>query len=91
MTTRIIFGLKREAVKGDWIKLPKEELCNLHSSSIIIIVIRRKDMRGLGDMACVGRNRKDTEGKNILGRLRHRWAGDITTDFEKWMKEHGLD
>jgi hypothetical protein len=34
---------------------------------------------------------KDLEGRNTLGKPRHRWEGDITVDFEKWMEGHGLD
>lgn len=49
-------------------------------------------------MACLGRSSngykvlvKDLEGRNTLGRPRHRWEGDITMDFEKLMEVHGLD
>jgi hypothetical protein len=74
-----MFGLKRQAVKGDWRKLRNEEPRNLYSSSNKIIWIKCKDMRGVGDVACLGRNRnrykdlvQDLEGKNTLGRPRHR-------------------
>jgi len=35
---RIIFGPKRDKVTGEWRKLHNEELNNLYSSSIIILV-----------------------------------------------------
>jgi hypothetical protein len=67
--TRRMFGLKREAVKGDWIKLRNEEPRNLYSSSNKIILITCKNMRSVEDMACLGRSKnrykvfvKDLEG-----------------------------
>jgi hypothetical protein len=71
-------------------------LVNCTSSSKIIL-LKCKDMGGVGDVACLGRigNRykvlvKDIEGRNTLGRSRHRWKADITMDFEKWTERHGL-
>jgi len=93
-----MFGLKREAVKGDWIKLRNEEPRNLCLSSNKIILIKCNDMRDVEDIACLGRSRnrykvlvKDLEGSNTLGRPRRRWEDDITMDFEKWVEVHGLD
>jgi hypothetical protein len=41
---RRIFGPKRDAVTGEWRKLHNEELCDLYSSSIVIIVNKSKSV-----------------------------------------------
>jgi hypothetical protein len=46
-----IFKPKRDEVTGDWIKLLKEELYNLHSSPNIIKKIKPRRMRGAGRVA----------------------------------------
>jgi hypothetical protein len=42
---RRIFGPKRDEVTGGWRKLHNEELHNLYSSPIIIIMIKSRRMR----------------------------------------------
>jgi hypothetical protein len=37
-----IFGLKRDEVMGEWIKLHNEELCDLYSSPSIIRIIKSR-------------------------------------------------
>jgi hypothetical protein len=50
-----IFGLKRDRMVGNWIKLHNEELHNLYSSSDIIRMIKSRSMRWAGHMAHLGR------------------------------------
>jgi hypothetical protein len=45
---RIIFGLKRDEVTGEWRKLHNEEQSDLYSSSIIVRVIKSRRMRWAG-------------------------------------------
>jgi hypothetical protein len=47
---RRIFGLKRDEVTGEWIKLDKEELRGLYSSSSIIRMIKKDEMGGVCSM-----------------------------------------
>jgi len=86
---RGIFGSKRNEVTGEWRKLPNEEL-NLYSSPNIVPVIKSRRMRwaehvarmGVGTGICrvlVGK----PEGKRLLGRLRHRWEGNIKMDLQE--------
>jgi hypothetical protein len=42
---RTIFGSKRDGVTGEWRKLLKEELRDLHSSPSIIRIIKSRRMR----------------------------------------------
>jgi hypothetical protein len=51
---RRIFGLKRDEVTGDWIKLHNEELHNLYSASNIIQMIMSRKMRWAGPEALMG-------------------------------------
>jgi hypothetical protein len=55
---RIIFGLKREKVKGEWRKLHNEELHNLYSSPDIIRQIKSRRMRWAGHVARMGEERQ---------------------------------
>jgi hypothetical protein len=52
---RIIFGLKKDEVTGDWRKLHNEELHNWYSSPSIIRMIKSKRMRRAGHLECMGR------------------------------------
>ena len=49
-----IFGSKSEELTGDWRKLHNEELNDLHSSPIIIRVIKLRIMRCAGHVECMG-------------------------------------
>jgi hypothetical protein len=42
---RMIFGLKRNEVRGEWRKLHNDDLCGLYSSLSIIRMIKLKRMR----------------------------------------------
>jgi hypothetical protein len=46
-----IFGPKRDEVTGEWRKLHNEELHDLYSSPIIIIIIKSRRMRWKGNVA----------------------------------------
>jgi len=52
---RKIFGLKRDEVTGEWIKLHNEELNDLYSSPNIVRVIKSRRMRWAGHVARMGR------------------------------------
>jgi hypothetical protein len=83
-----IFGLKRDKVMGDWIKLHNRELHNLYSSPDIIMQTKSRRIRWVGHVAHTGEDRKvnkvlvgKPEGKRSLGRLRHRWEDGIRMDL----------
>jgi hypothetical protein len=76
---RIIFGPKRDEVKGEWRKLHSEELHNLYSSPDIIGQVKSRRMRWAGHVARMGEERKvykilvgKPEGRKPLGRPRRR-------------------
>jgi hypothetical protein len=54
---RIIFGLKRDELTGDWRKLHSEELHNLYSSANTVRQIESRRMRWAGHVARVGEER----------------------------------
>jgi hypothetical protein len=76
---RTIFGQKRDEVKGEWRKLPNEELRDLHSSPSIIRIIKSRRMRWAGNIVR-RRERQETyrllvgkpEGNRPQGRPRRR-------------------
>lgn len=49
---RKIVGCKTEEVIGDWRNLYNEELCDFYSSQNIILAIKLRQMRWVGDLAC---------------------------------------
>jgi hypothetical protein len=55
---RIIFGLKRDEVTGEWSKLHSEELHNFYSSPDIIRQVKSRQMGWAGHVARVGRRQK---------------------------------
>jgi hypothetical protein len=84
---RRIFGPKRDRVTGGWRKLHNEELHNLYSSPIIIIIIKLR-MRWAGHVARMGEKRNmyrllvgKLEGKRPLRRPRHRLIDNIKMDL----------
>jgi hypothetical protein len=85
-----IFGPKRDEVRRGRIKLPNEELHNLHSSLDIIRMIISRRMRWPGHVARTGAERNayrfsvgKPEGKRSLGRPRRGWVGNIKLDLRK--------
>jgi hypothetical protein len=54
---RRIFGVKREEVAGEWIKLHKEEFRDLYSSPSIIRIIKSRRMRWAWHVAQMGEKR----------------------------------
>jgi hypothetical protein len=53
-----IFGPKRDEVMGEWRKSHSEELHNLYSSPDIIRQIKSRQMRWVGHVAYMGKERK---------------------------------
>ena len=77
---RIVFGLKRDEVTGEWRKLHKEELRKFYSLPNIVRVVKSSIMRWAGHVARMGEGRVvhrvlvgKTEGKRPLGRPRRGW------------------
>jgi hypothetical protein len=60
MVVRIIFGPKRDNVRGDWRKLHNEELHNLYSSPNIITMMNSRRMRWAGRVELMERRRMPT-------------------------------
>jgi hypothetical protein len=52
---RMIFGPKRDEVRGELRKLHNEELCDLYSSPSIIRIIKSRRMRWAGHVTHMGR------------------------------------
>ena len=80
---RRIFGPKRDKVTGEWSKLHNEELNDLYCSPNIVQVIKSRQMRWSGLVACMGERRGvyrvlvgKPEGKRPLGRPRRRWENN---------------
>jgi hypothetical protein len=51
---RIVFGVKRNEVTGEWIKLHNEELNDLYCSPNIVRVIKSRRMRWAGHFSAYG-------------------------------------
>jgi hypothetical protein len=51
---RMISGLKREILRGDWRKLHNEELHDLHLLPVIIRMSISRSMRCVEHAACMG-------------------------------------
>ena len=72
---------EREDVTGGWIKRHNEELHDLCLLLNVIRVIKLGSLRWVGHVACMGENKilmntilmVRPEGKERLGRSRHRW------------------
>jgi len=70
---RNIFGSERDVIRGQWRRLHKEELYDLHRSPYIIRVSKWRRVRSAGDVACMGQERcrenfcwKDMRERNNL-------------------------
>ena len=81
---RRIFGPEMDEVKGEWRKSHNEELNDLYCSRNIVRVIKSRRMtlaeqvERMGERIGVYRGLVGKpEGKRPLGRLRHRWEGNI--------------
>jgi hypothetical protein len=86
---REIFGPKRDEATGEWRKLHKEELYDLHSSPNIIRLIKLRRMRWAGHVASMRARRgayrvlvETTEGRRHAGRPRRR-REDVTKDLQE--------
>jgi hypothetical protein len=76
--------------------LSNEELNDLHSLPNIVHVVKSRQMRWAGHVACMG---EDTgvhrvlvgkpEGKRPSGRPRHRWEDNIEMDLQEVGRGHG--
>jgi hypothetical protein len=84
VSTRRIFGPKRNEVTGGWRKLHNEKLHGLYSSPGIVRVIKERRMRWAGHVACMGEVRGAyniligrPEGMRPLGRPGRRWEDNI--------------
>ena len=76
---RRVFGSRRDEVTGEWRKLHKEELRDLHSLPNIVRVVKSRRMRWAGHVARMGEGggvhmvlEGKPEGKRPLGRPRRR-------------------
>ena len=80
---------KRDGVTEEWRRLHNKEPHDLYSSSNVIGVIRSRNMRWAGHVACMGDRRGAyrvlmgrPEGKITLVRYRLRWGDDIKMDLQ---------
>jgi hypothetical protein len=83
-------GLKRDEVRWEWRKLHVEEFNDLYAAPNIIWVIKLRRMRYAGHVACMEERRVayrvlvgKPEGRNPLGRPRHRWEDNIKMDLQE--------
>ena len=52
---RVLFGPKREELRGEWIKLHNEEINDLYSPPNIFWVITSRRLRWVAHVACIGK------------------------------------
>ena len=87
---RGIYGLKRDEVTGEWIKLRNEELNHMYCSPNIGRMIKSIRMRWAGHAARMEERRGvyrvlvgRPEGNRPLGRPRHRWEDNIRIELQE--------
>jgi len=85
----VLFGPRRNEVKGEWRRLHNEELNDLYSSPYIVRVIKPRGMRWAGHVARMDKESGvyrvllgKPEGKRPLGRPRRGWV-DIRMDLQE--------
>jgi hypothetical protein len=86
---RGIFGPKRDEATREWRKLHNEELHDLYCSPTLVLVIKSRRSRWVGDVAHMREARGmyrvlvgKPEGKRPLGRPRCRWEENIKMDLQ---------
>ena len=87
---RIVLGIRRDEVTGEWRKLHNEELRDLYSLPNIVQVAKTIRMKWAEHVAHVGEGRGvhrvlvgKPEGKRPLGRPRRRWEDNIKMDLQE--------
>jgi len=95
---RRILGPKRDEVTGEWRKLHKEELYDLHCLPNIILVIKSRRMRWAELVARVEDRRGAyrvlvgrPERKRAVGIPRLKWEDDIEINLQELGWGRGLD
>ena len=75
---------------GEWRKLHNEELNDLYSLPNIVLVVKSRQMRWAGHVACMGEDRGvhrvlvgKLERKRPLGRPRRRWVDNVKMDLQE--------
>jgi len=58
MVLRIIFGSRRDEVRGEWRRLHNEELNDLYSSANIVRLMKSRRMRWAGHVVRMGEERR---------------------------------
>jgi len=87
---RRIFGPNRDEITGEWRKLYKEALNDLHSTPNIIRVINSRRTIWAEHVARMGERRNlyrvvvgKPEGRRPYGRPKHTWKDDIKLDLQE--------
>jgi hypothetical protein len=87
---RRIFGPTRDEVTGEWRKLHNEEPNDLYSLPNMLLLIKSRRMKWVGNVARM-MERRDVyrvlvgkpEGMRPIGRPRRRWEDNIKTDLQE--------
>jgi hypothetical protein len=87
---RMIFGLKRDEVAGEWRRLQNEKINDRYSSQNIFRVIKSRRMVWAGHIACVGERGYTyrvlvgkPEVQRPLETIRNRWEDKIKMDLQE--------
>jgi hypothetical protein len=85
-----IFGSKREDVAGGCRRTYNEEFHNLYTLPNVVRVMKSREMRCVGLVACIREMRnaykilvRKPEGKRPCGRIKCRWEGNIRMDVRE--------
>jgi hypothetical protein len=85
---KLIFGLKRDEVTGEWRKFHNEEFHDQVFTKYYIRIIKARRMRRAGHVARMGEKKSayrlllgKPEGRRPLGRPRRRWLDNIRKDL----------